>query len=78
MSFADAFREIEQDLSEIQEKTLVDVDRLRKCNECDEPVEEAVYLYPVQKQCVTVQCGGCGSVYDVWNNDLQRGENQQS
>ncbi|MCY4730508.1 hypothetical protein KY092_08045 [Natronomonas gomsonensis] len=76
MSFAEAFREMEQDLSEIQEETLVDVDRLRECNECGEPVEEAVYLYPVQKQCVTIQCGGCGSVYDVWNNDLQRGENQ--
>jgi len=77
VSFAEAFREMEQDLTEIQEQTLVDVDRLRECNECCEPVEEAVYLYPVQKQRVTVQCGGCGSVYDVWNNDLQRGENPE-
>jgi uncharacterized Zn finger protein len=75
--FAEAFQEYEQDLSEIQEETLVDVDRLRECNECGESVENAVYLYPVKKQCVTIQCGGCGSVYDVWNRDLQRGENHR-
>lgn len=74
MSFAEAFREWEQDLSEIQEETEVSIDRLEECNECGEPVEEAMILYPVRRQCVTVQCGACGSVYDAWNSELHRDE----
>lgn len=76
MSFAEAFADWEQDLSEVQEQTEVSVDRLKECNECGESLDDAMILYPVQLQRVTVQCGGCGSVYDVWNQELQRrGEN---
>lgn len=76
MDLHEAFQEYNQDLDEIQEETEVDVERVEDCNECGESVDEGMILFPVKRQVVTVQCGWCGSIYDVWNNELQRGENQ--
>jgi len=77
-SFYKACENYDQDVSNIAENTLLQEDQISECSECGESVEDGgAILYPVKNQCVTVQCGNCGSVYDVWPETYQRtkGEN---
>lgn len=75
MDLYEAAQDYEQSVSEIAERTRLEEKQIKECKECGEPIEGGgAILSPIKNQCITIQCGKCGSIYDEWAKDLTADE----